>query len=141
SYWVRVKKSGGMETTPAVAPARAAETAGALITGGKRRPRWPRWTGVGLALQCPHPVVPGVVLDFRETQRLQQRRHVHAEAPAQALLHSVPATDGVVRRPAPGLDGPLDRWPLLIGAPKRHPVPVRLQHRVQIIDGSQLIAK
>ena len=48
-----------------------------------------------------HPVVARVVLDLGQPERLQQRRHVHAEAAAQALLEAVPAADRVVLRARP----------------------------------------
>ena len=52
----------------------------------------------------PHTVVAGAVLEFGESERLEQGRYVHAEAAAQALLQPVPAADRIVRRAAPRLD-------------------------------------
>ena len=40
-----------------------------------------------------HPVVLGVVGDLGQPERLQERRHVHAEPTAQTLLQAVPAAD------------------------------------------------
>ena len=76
-------------------------------------------------------------VDLGQAERLQQRRHVHAEAAAQALLEAVPAADRVVGRAAPRLDGALGRRLLLVGAAERHPVAVRLEHRVEVVDRAQ----
>ena len=56
------------------------------------------------------------MLDLRKAKGFQQRRHVHPEAAAQALLHPVPAAHRVVRRPTPGLDRSFRGRLLFIGA-------------------------
>ena len=47
-------------------------------------------------------VVPRVVLQLDQSQRLEQRRQVHAKSAAVALPRAVPATDRVVRRAPEG---------------------------------------
>ena len=64
-----------------------------------------------------------------------------AEAAAQPLLEPVPAADRVVRRAPPRLDRALRRRLLLVGAAERHPVAVRAQHRVQVVDAAQVVAQ
>src|SRR5437899_4693756 len=87
-----------------------------------------------------HPVVLREVLDLGEPQRLHYRRHVHPEAAAQALLEPVPAADRILRRAGPGFDRPLGGRLLFIGAAKRHPVTVLLQHPEQVVQAAQLVA-
>ena len=47
------------------------------------------------ARQRAHPIVPRIVLQFHETERFEQRRHVHSEASPIAVPLSVPAAHGV----------------------------------------------
>jgi len=88
-----------------------------------------------------HAVVAGVVLELGEPERLHQRWHVHREPPAQPLLQAVPAADGIGGVAPPGLDGPLLRRLLLVGATERHPVPVLGQHLVQVVQAAKLVAE
>ncbi len=88
-----------------------------------------------------HPVVARVVLDLGEPERFEHGRDVDGEAAAQALLESVPAARGVALGARPGLDRAVGGGLLLVGAAERHPVAVRLQHRVEVIDAAQVIAK
>src|SRR5436190_245981 len=74
-------------------------------------------------------------------QRFEQWRHVHSKAAAQALLHSVPAADRIPGRPSPRLHRSLCRRFLLVRAAERHPVTMLLEHRVQVVDRTQLIAE
>ena len=76
----------------------------------------------------------GLCSKLREAERLQERRDVHREAPAQALLEPVPTADRVVGRACPRLDGALGRRLLLVGAAEEHPVAVRLQHGVEVVE-------
>ena len=74
--------------------------------------------------QRPHAVVAGVVLDLSETEVLEHRGNVVAEAPSVPLAQPVPAPDGVVGRAGPGLDGAgPGRW-LLVRVAQVHPVAV-----------------
>src|SRR2546430_12332185 len=86
-----------------------------------------------------HPVVLRLRRDLGEAERFEQRRHVHAEAAAQPLLQPIPAFDRILRRPPPRLDRSLRSWLLLVGAAKRHPISVLLEHRPQIVDRPQLV--
>src|SRR3954451_2587819 len=86
-------------------------------------------------------VVTCVVGHLGETERLEQRRHVDAEAAAQPFLEPVPAADGVVLRACPRLHGSLGCGFLLVCAAQRHPVAVRREHRVQILDRPKPIAQ
>ena len=45
----------------------------------------------------PHAVGLRVVLEFSQPQHLHQRRHIHAEAAAQALLQAIPAAHRIIR--------------------------------------------
>ena len=83
----------------------------------------------------------GVVLHLGEAERLQHRRHVHAEAAAQALLEAVPAAHRIVGERAHASTVPVGGRLLLVGAAERHPVAVRLQHRVQVVDAAQVVAQ
>jgi len=79
------------------------------------------------------------VLDLGQAQRLEHRRDVVPEPAPQALLEAVPASDGIVGRSSPRLDGPcLGRF-LLVGVPERHPVAELGQHRVQVLDARQVV--
>jgi hypothetical protein len=86
--------------------------------------------------QRANPVVPGLVCDLRQAERLQQRRQVDAEPTPQALLESVPTAHRIVLRAAPGLDRPGCGRFLLVRAAERHPVAVGHQHGVQVLDRS-----
>ena len=57
----------------------------------------------------PHAVVARLVLHLGEPERLEHRRDVVGEPPAQSLLEAVPAADRVVGGPAPGLHGAFRR--------------------------------
>src|SRR5262249_43742528 len=81
------------------------------------------------------------VLELHLAERLEHRRHVHAEAPAQPLLESIPALDGVLRGPPPRLDGAVGRGLLLVGGAERHPVAVLLEHRAEVVDAPQVVAE
>ncbi len=81
-----------------------------------------------------HPVVLGVVGELGQPERLEQRRHVDAEPPTQALLQPIPPADRVGLRASPRLDRPVGRGLLLVRATERHPVAVRLEHGVQVVD-------
>ena len=81
------------------------------------------------------------MLDLGEAKRLEERRHVHPEPPAQPLLQAVPAPNRILRRSSPGFHRAIRRGLLLIGAAQRHPVSVRLEHGVQVLDRAQLVAE
>ena len=51
----------------------------------------------GLRLERPHAVVLGIVLHLGQTESLHQRRDIHAEAAAQALLQPVPPANRILR--------------------------------------------
>src|SRR5207245_4349143 len=93
------------------------------------------------ALEGAHSIVLRVVLDLREAEHLEDRRHVHPEASAQTFLQAVPALDRILWRSPPRLDGALGRRLLLVGTPEEHPVAVLLQHRVQIVNGPEVVAQ
>src|SRR6185503_20886516 len=57
-----------------------------------------------LLAERAHPVVLRLVLDLGEPERLEHRRHVHREPPAQPLLEPVPALDRIALGAAPRLD-------------------------------------
>jgi len=88
-----------------------------------------------------HPVVARVVLQLGEAERLEQGWQVHPEAPAQTLLQPVPATDRIVFRAAPGLDGAGCGGLLLVGRAERYPITALLQPCMQIIYCTELIAE
>ena len=90
-------------------------------------------------LQRSHLVVALVVRQLGEAERLEQRRQIDAKAAPKPLLEPVPAAYRVVCGPSPRLDGPLGCRLLLVGAAERHPVAVRLQHGVQVVDRAQLV--
>src|SRR5581483_1803620 len=85
-------------------------------------------------LERPHPVLAGVVLHLGLPELLEQRRQVHPEPSAQALLEPVPTAHRVVGRPPPRLDRSLLRRLLLVRAAELDPVAAGGQHRVQIVD-------
>src|SRR3954470_5503124 len=86
-----------------------------------------------------HLVVLRVVRDLGQPERLHERRHIDAEPTAETLLQPVPATDRVVVRPRPRLDRTGRSGLLLVGAAERHPVAVRLEHRVEVLDGALVV--
>src|SRR5438105_6186799 len=55
-------------------------------------------------LHRPHAVVLRVVSELGKAERLQKRRHIHAEAAPESLLQAVPALDRVLWLPPPSLD-------------------------------------
>jgi two-component system, OmpR family, sensor kinase len=90
-------------------------------------------------LDRAHPVVAGVVGEFGEAQRLQQRGQVQAKPAAVALAQAVPAADRVVGGPAPGLDRALGGGLVLVGRAERDPVALLGQPFVQVVDGPELV--
>jgi two-component system OmpR family sensor kinase len=90
-------------------------------------------------LDRAHPVVAGVVGEFGQAERLQQRGQVQAEPAAVALAQAVPAADRVVGRPAPGLDRALGGGLVLVGRAERDPVALLGQPFVQVVDGPELV--
>ena len=80
------------------------------------------------------------MLDLGESQRFEDRWDVDAEPAAEAIACAVPATDRVVRRAAPRFDGSVRCGRFLVGAAERHPVPVILEHRVEVVDAAKVIA-
>ena len=86
--------------------------------------------------QGPHPVALRVVLQLAQAQFLQQGRQVDPEPAAEALLEAVPATDWVVRGPAPRLHRPFLRRLLLVGSAQFDPAPLVLKHAVEIVDAA-----
>jgi hypothetical protein len=92
-----------------------------------------------MAREGPHLVVLGVVGHLGQAECLEEWRHVHAEPAAEPLLESVPAADRVRFGPAPGFHRAVRRRFLLVGAAEGHPVAVRLEHRVQVIDGPGVV--
>src|SRR5262249_45490256 len=61
------------------------------------------------------------------------------ESPAQTLLQAIPTLDRVLLESAPRLDGALRRRLLLVRRAERHPISVRLQHRMEILDTLEVI--
>jgi hypothetical protein len=57
----------------------------------------------------------------------------------QALLQAIPAADRVVGRAAPGFHRAGLHLLLLIGTPKLHPVAVRFEHGVEVVDGAPVV--
>jgi len=84
-------------------------------------------------------VVFQIVFDFRQVEDFQDRRHIHSESPAQSLLQSVPPANRVLRRPAPGFDRTVCGGLLFVRASERHPVAARLEHRVQVVNASEVV--
>ena len=134
--------------------------------GAHRRPRaqpvgWPRElrgyvrpTRQDSALACrqaairrrasragTHAVVSRVVLELGKSKRLHQRGHVHPEPAAEALLCSIPTSDGVLLGPCPRLDGALRGILLFICGTERDPVSVLFEHLTKILDRAQLVAE
>src|SRR5664280_3168320 len=97
--------------------------------------------GRAVCLKRPHAVVLGIVLHLGETERFHQWRDVHPEAAAQAFFQPVPAADGILGRAAPGFHAAFRSRFLLIRAAERHPVAMRFEHGVQIIQAAQLVAQ
>src|SRR5258706_11969778 len=102
----------------------------------RRAPSSPGWR-----LDSPHPVVLRIVLELGQPERLEQRRHVDAEAAAQPLLGPVPAAHRVLLAAPPRLDRAVGRRLLLVGAAQRHPLALLLEHGVQILHGPPLVAQ
>src|SRR2546421_13041211 len=98
-----------------------------------------RWSTAGL--QRPHAVVLRVVLDLGQMQGLQDRRDVHTEPAPQSLLQAVPPGNRVLWRSSPGFNGPIRRGLLFVCASQRHPVAVRLQHLVQVVDAPEVVSE
>src|SRR3954453_23910277 len=113
------------------------ETPWGLAPSGPR----PRWFRSPRSLDGAHAVRARLRLDLGQAELGHERRHVHPEAAAQALLQAVPAADRVVRRACPRLDRALGGRLLLVAGPERHPVAVRFQHLVEILDAAQVVAK
>jgi two-component system, OmpR family, sensor kinase len=90
-------------------------------------------------LDRAHPVAAGVMGEFGEAERLQQRGHVHAEPAAVALAQPVPAADRIVGGPAPRLDRALGGRLVLVGRAERNPVALLGQPFVQVVDGPELV--
>ena len=95
----------------------------------------------GRAISRGRGCLRGIVLQFDEAERLQHRRHIVAEAAAEAFLEPVPAAHRVVGRTGPGFDRAVFGRLLLVGVAKVHPVAVLFQHRVEVLDGPQVIAE
>src|SRR3989304_4050135 len=91
--------------------------------------------------QSPHAIVLRVVLDFSESQRFHHGWHIHSEAPAKALLQTVPTADWILWRSTPGFHGSVLCRLLLVRAPQFHPIAVLLERCVQIHQGAQMIAQ
>ena len=93
---------------------------------------------------CAHPVVLRVAapLPGARPKHLEHRRHVHPEAPTHSPFFSPyqPFTR-IARTRGPRPRRSLRRGLLLVRAPERHPVPVALQHGVEVLDAPQVIAK
>src|SRR3989337_269300 len=103
--------------------------------------RWSASWRLSAPLQRPHAVVLWVVRDLGQSERLPERRPGQPDAAAVALAQPVPDAHGVVRRAAPGLDGPLGRGLLLVGGAERRPVAIRLEHGVLAFDAAQVVAQ
>src|SRR2546426_11627690 len=97
--------------------------------------------GATAGLQRPHAGVLRVVLDLGQMQGLQDRRNVHTEPAPQSLLQAVPPGNRVLWRSSPGFDGPIRRGLLFVYASQRHPVAVRLQHLMQIVDALEVVSE
>src|SRR5437867_12531125 len=72
-------------------------------------------------------------------ETFQHGGHVHAEAPAQPFLQSIPTAHGILRGSTPRLNRPFGRRLLLVRAPEKHPVAARLEHRAQVADAPKVI--
>jgi hypothetical protein len=94
-----------------------------------------------LLLYGPHSIVPWLVLNLSQSQSRHHRWNVHRETASQTLLQSVPPPYGVVRRSGPSFNGSFLGRLLFIGAPERHPVAMGFQHRVQVVETSEVIAE
>ena len=79
------------------------------------------------------------MLQLGQAERFHQRRHVDAEAPAQALLQAVPAADGIGRRARPGLDRAFLGWLLLVGAAELDPAAGCLQHGREVVEATRVV--
>src|SRR5216684_790424 len=90
-------------------------------------------------LEGSHPVVLGVVLEFGQVQGFEDGRDVHPESTPQAFLQPVPTTDRILRGSAPRFDGPVGGRLLFVRTSQQHPIAVRLEHRVQIVDRPEMV--
>src|SRR5437867_2953695 len=72
-------------------------------------------------------------------ETFQHGGHVHAEAPAQPFLQSIPPANGILRGSTPRFNRPFGRRLLLVRAPEKHPVAARLEHRMQVVDAPKVI--
>jgi uncharacterized membrane protein YoaK (UPF0700 family) len=86
-------------------------------------------------------VVARLVGQLDQTERLQQRRHIHAEPAAVTLAQSIPTADRVGLRTSPRLDGPLGGRLVLIGCAKSNPVALSNQPGMEILDAPRAIAQ
>src|SRR5271157_4738728 len=99
------------------------------------------WTGGRTASEGTHPVVPCVVGDFGQAERLEEGREVHAEPPPVPLVEAVPATERVLRRASPRLARALGSRLLLVRRPERDPVALLRQPGVQVLDRPQVVGE
>src|SRR5438552_19170249 len=81
-----------------------------------------------------------IVFDLGEMYGLDDLRDIHAEATSESLLESVPTADGLLGRSSPRLDRPFGRGLLFVRAPEQHPVSAGLEHLVQVVDASDMVA-
>src|SRR3989304_4281269 len=90
--------------------------------------------------QSPHAIVLLIVLDLSESERFHHGWHIHPEAPAKALLQTVPTADRILWRSTPGLHSPFLCGLLLVRSTQPHPIAVLLERCVQVCDTAQMVA-
>jgi len=81
------------------------------------------------------------VFEFGESEGFQEWGNINAEAAAEALFQSVPGTDGIVRRAAPGFDRAFFSGLLFVGAAEFDPITGGLQHGVEVIKAASVVVK
>ena len=90
-------------------------------------------------LERSHLVVTGLVGHFGEAEVLEQGREVHSEAAPVSLAKSIPSTDGVRTRTAPGLDGAVRGRLVLVGGTQGDPVALGDQPGMEVLDRREVV--
>jgi hypothetical protein len=70
-------------------------------------------------VDCPDPVVAGIVSQFGQAERLEQGREIHPESTPVTLAQPVPTADRIIGGTTPGLDGAGGRLLFLLGRAQR----------------------
>lgn len=87
----------------------------------------------------PNSIVLRIVLKLAKAKRLHQWRNVNANAPAKALLETIPTFNGILRGATPGFNRSFFGRFLLVRPAKLDPIPGSFEHGMKIVDASRIV--